>query len=107
MTKNDKLSSPAWSPDEELNEFCNKLLGAVREMKSGQAARKTEVEVSWIVKLRNRTGLTQKQFARLLGVSVRTLQSWEQGARQPSGAAVTVLRLADMNPEALAKLAAS
>lgn len=107
MTKNDKLSSPAWSPDEELNEFGNELLGAVREMKSGQAARKTEVEVSWIVKLRNRTGLTQKQFARLLGVSVRTLQSWEQGARQPSGAAVTVLRLADMNPEALAKLAVS
>jgi putative transcriptional regulator len=48
--------------------------------------------------------LSQAQFARLIGVSVRTLQEWEQGRRAPSGPARTLLMVADRNPKALLEL---
>ncbi|MGH8607428.1 MAG: helix-turn-helix domain-containing protein, partial [Gammaproteobacteria bacterium] len=44
--------------------------------------------------------------AALLGVSVRTLQDWEQGRRKPSGAAKTLLKIAERHPEVLQELAA-
>jgi putative transcriptional regulator len=50
--------------------------------------------------------LSQAQFAALLGVSVRTLQEWEQGRREPSGAGKTLLRLAEKHPDILRELAA-
>lgn len=53
---------------------------------------------------RIRVGLPQADFAKLLGVSVRTLQDWEQGRRNPSGAAQTLLRLAILHPETLRDL---
>jgi putative transcriptional regulator len=51
--------------------------------------------------VREKTGLSQSRFAELLGVSVRTLQEWEQGRRAPSGAARTLLLIAAKNPRAL------
>jgi putative transcriptional regulator len=68
-------------------------------------ARVTRVEFSPVVEVRNRMGLSQAQFAALLGVSVRTLQEWEQGRREPSGAARTLLRVARQHPEVLRELA--
>ena len=56
-------------------------------------------------KVREKTGLSQARFAELLGVSVRTLQEWEQGRRAPSGAARTLLLIADRNPGALLDVA--
>jgi putative transcriptional regulator len=50
---------------------------------------------------REKTGLSQAHFAELLGVSVRTLQDWEQGRRVPSGAARTLLVIAAKNPNVL------
>ncbi|QWF72525.1 helix-turn-helix domain-containing protein [Methylomonas paludis] len=50
------------------------------------------------------TGLTQRQFSKLLGVSVRTLQEWEQGRRQPTGAAKTLFKIAERQPELLKSL---
>jgi putative transcriptional regulator len=50
------------------------------------------------------TGLSQSQFARLMGVSVRTLQEWEQGRRKPSGAAQTLLAIAMCHPDVLCEL---
>ncbi|CAN7192036.1 helix-turn-helix domain-containing protein [Pseudoduganella sp. LjRoot289] len=50
---------------------------------------------------RKKTGLSQSQFAALLGVSIRTLQGWEQGRKQPSGAARTLLAIALANPGAV------
>lgn len=51
------------------------------------------------------TGLTQAQFATLLGVSVRTLQECEQGRREPSGSAKSLLLIALRHPEVLRELA--
>ncbi|MGH8547995.1 MAG: helix-turn-helix domain-containing protein [Methylococcales bacterium] len=69
-------------------------------------ARATEVPVSPVVAARNAVGLSQVRFAALLGVSVRTLQEWEQGRRSPSGAAKSLLRVAEKHPEVLRELAA-
>lgn len=68
-----------------MEQFQNDLLASVRQMKAGKAARVTAVEVSAATEARNRVGMSQGEFAKLLGVSVRTLQDWEQGRREPSG----------------------
>ena len=49
--------------------------------------------------IRERTGLSQMQFARLIGVSKRTLENWEQGRRRPTGPARALLKLVDHDPE--------
>jgi putative transcriptional regulator len=82
-------------------EFGEKLLESVRQMKAGKAARITNVKLSPAAEARNRVGLSQSEFAKLLGVSVRTLQDWEQGRREPSGAAKTLLKIAAQNPDAV------
>ena len=58
------------------------------------------------VEARRKLGLSQPQFARLLGISVRTLHNWEQGWRKPTGAARVLLKLAAMNPRAVLQAAA-
>ncbi len=58
-----------------------------------------------VTQIREGTGLSQARFAQLLGVSVRTLQEWEQGRRSPSGAARTLLLIAEQNPKALLAVA--
>lgn len=87
--------------DKDMTQFQNDLLESVRQMKSNQAARVTEVPLTAAAEARQRVGLSQKEFASLLGVSVRTLQDWEQGRREPSGAARTLLRIASKNPKAI------
>jgi len=51
--------------------------------------------------VRGKLGLNQAQFAALIGISVRTLQNWEQGHRRPEGTARALLRIADRHPEAV------
>lgn len=63
------------------------------------------VNVPDVGKIREKTGLSQARFAELLGVSVRTLQDWEQGRRAPSGAARTLLLIAGRDPTVLLKVA--
>lgn len=87
--------------DKEMEQFQNDLLKSVRQMKTGKAAKETRVKLSAAAEARAKVGLSQSEFARLLGVSVRTLQDWEQGRREPSGAAKTLLRIAEQNPEAV------
>jgi putative transcriptional regulator len=82
------------------------LLRAVREMKAGKAARVRRVPVSAITEARSRVGMSQTQFAEVLGVSTRTLQEWEQGRRQPSGAARALLAIAAKRPEVLREVLA-
>jgi len=77
------------------------LLRAVQEMKAGRTARVHRIPVSAITEARTRSGLSQARFAQVLGVSTRTLQEWEQGRRQPSGAARALLTIAARRPEVL------
>ena len=80
-----------------------KLKQSINEMLAGQGK---PVDVSPLVAVRMQSGLSQSLFAKLLGVSVRTLQEWEQGRRKPSGAAQTLLTIARLHPEVLQELAA-
>jgi putative transcriptional regulator len=79
------------------------ILDGIREIKGGEHGRVTTVPS--ISDIRAKMGLSQQQFAQLLGVSVRTVQEWEQGRRVPSGAARTLLLIADTNPRALLDVA--
>jgi putative transcriptional regulator len=79
------------------------ILEGLRQLKRGEAGR--VVNVPPVGTIRERTGLSQAKFASLLGVSVRTLQEWEQGRRAPSGAARTLLMVAAKNPRALLEVA--
>jgi putative transcriptional regulator len=88
----------------ELNKFQQDLLTSVRQMRQGKAARVTRVKLPDAAVARAKAGLSQQDFALLLGVSPRTLQDWEQGRREPTGAARTLLRVAVANPKALLAL---
>ena len=79
------------------------ILQGAREIKRGQVGR--VVNVPAVAQIREKTGLSQSRFAQLLGVSMRTLQDWEQGRRAPSGAARTLLMIAAKNPQALLEVA--
>jgi len=79
------------------------ILEGLRELKRGETGR--VISVPSVTEIRKRTGLSQAKFATLLGVSVRTLQDWEQGRRAPSGAARTLLMVAAKNPRALLEVA--
>ena len=78
------------------------LLEAVREIKAGGGRRFT-VHVSQATEARLKLDMSQTEFATMLGVSARTLQDWEQGRRQPSGAAKALLKVAAASPKVVRK----
>ncbi len=92
-------------PDVEMEAFQRDLLEAVREMRSGKPARETRVELAPVAKARALAGLSEDEFATLMGVTVPTLQQWEQGRSEPMGAARTLLRVIERHPEVLAEVA--
>jgi len=79
------------------------ILEGLQEIKRGQHGRVTRLPA--VSAIREMTGLSQARFSELLGVSVRTLQEWEQGRRAPSGAARTLLQVAARDPKALLAVA--
>ena len=104
MTK--KLTGRALVRIEAKRDIWQEVLDGASEIKAG-GGRRTSVEPhSPIARARLQAGLTQAQFAALLGVSERTLQQWEQGRRTPSGAAKTLIRVAVLHPEILREIAA-
>ena len=102
-----KLSEKALRKRDATRDIGAELLASVREMKVGKAGHVHRVPVSAITEARTRTGLSQQQFAKVLGVSTRTLQEWEQGRRQPSGAARSLLAIAARRPEVLREIIAA
>lgn len=100
-SKSKPLGKAELAAYEATRDLAAELLQSVREMKAGHV----QVVSSPVIEARKMTGLSQSQFAALLGVSVRTLQGWEQGRKQPSGAARTLLAIASMNPKALLAVA--
>jgi putative transcriptional regulator len=81
----------------------SEILEGLREIKRGDVGHVANLPS--VTSIREGTGLSQANFAQLLGVSVRTLQEWEQGRRAPSGAARTLLMIASRNPKALLEVA--
>lgn len=79
------------------------ILEGIREIKRSEHGRVTKLPS--VSSIREQSVLSQAVFARLLGVSVRTLQEWEQGRRAPSGAARTLLLIAAKNPHTLLSVA--
>ncbi len=63
--------------------------------------RRTVVTQIDVKALRERTGLTQAKFSTMIGVSIKTLQNWEQGRREPDGPAKALLRVVEREPEAV------
>ena len=89
------------SKDLSSEELGNKLLKSVKEMKSGKAARSTQFAPNEVAAARQKTGLSQVMFAQALQISPRTLQEWEQGRREPSGAAKALIQIAFRHPEVI------
>ena len=88
------------------DELFEELLESVREggaiLRSEKNASRLFVVDSPDVKgIRENYDLSQTEFAALLGISVKTVQNWEQGRRSPRGAARVLLQVAAKHPEAL------
>jgi putative transcriptional regulator len=92
------------------------LVASVKEMKAIQGGNLKPARVTRasqllgqgapdVAALRAHFKLSQPKFAALLGISVDTLQNWEQGRRRPEGPAVVLLRVAAAHPEALLAVA--
>ena len=84
----------------------DKLVASIKEageIKAGQTApsRVSKIEPVEIKSVREKLNVSQNDFALMIGVSVRTLQNWEQGRRQPEGPAKALLRVASRNPSAI------
>jgi putative transcriptional regulator len=104
MGKN--ITGRAIARSEAQRDIWQEVLDGVREIKVG-GGRRTRVEPhSSALRARLNSGLTQTQFAAHLGVSKRTLEQWEQGRREPSGAARTPIRVDELHPEVLREIAA-
>src|SRR6266849_3447945 len=92
-----------WKMAKKTRNIGAEILQGIREIKRGEYGR--VINVPDVATIREKTGLSQERFAQLLGVSIRTLQDWEQGRRVPSGAARTLLTIAAKNPKALLDVA--
>ena len=84
----------------------SKLVASIKEagqIKRGlkQAYRITEITPPSIKAIRKKLNLSQSEFALMIGVSISTLQNWEQGRREPDGPAKALSKIASKNPEAV------
>ncbi|MBU1054454.1 MAG: helix-turn-helix domain-containing protein [Proteobacteria bacterium] len=83
-----------------------KLVASIKEageIKAGRstASRTYEIGPPEIKIVREKLNVSQSEFALMIGVSIRTLQNWEQGRRKPEGPAKALLRIASRNPSAV------
>lgn len=84
----------------------SELIEGIQEMKaveegSQKPYRISKMEPSEVTRIRQNMKLSQAKFAALMGISVRTLQNWEQGYRTPTGSAKVLLNIAKKNPKAV------
>lgn len=88
------------------DDLFSELLDSVREggaiLRGGKEASRTfTLEAPDVKQIRDHYKLSQTEFAALLGISVKTLQNWEQGRRSPHGAARVLLQVAAKHPDAV------
>ncbi len=86
------------------DELFQELLGSVREggailRGEQEPARRFEIPAPDVRELRQKAGFSQREFATLMGISPGTLRNWEQGRRQPEGAARVLLAVAARHPK--------
>ena len=91
---------------EQSRDIGQEILQGIRDVKAGRIGRRYTIESYPIVRAREKSGLSQAKFAELLGVSIRTIQDWEQGRREPNAAAKTLIKVAELHPSVLRKIAA-
>ncbi len=91
---------------EQSRDIGKEVLQGIRDIKAGRIGRRYTTESYPIVRAREKSGLSQAEFAQLLGVSIRTIQDWEQGRREPNAAAKTLIKVAELHPSVLRKIAA-
>jgi putative transcriptional regulator len=96
-----KKEIEAWENDRNL---LSEISEGVSEYLTSDKAEQKVVEVSEAIHARRMSGFSQSEFATKLGVSIRTYQEWEQGRRQPTGAARVLLHLISKKPELVAEL---
>ena len=102
MAKMKEEELEAW---EKTRDIGQEILDGIREIQAGGGKRYTAE--SWpILRAREKSGVSQAQFAALLGVSKRTLEQWEQGRRKPSRAALMLIKVAERHPEVFRELTA-
>lgn len=101
-----KLTGKALAKFEAERNVWQEVLQGVKEIKAGGGKRTKVQQASQVAQVRLKSGLSQTQFAAALGVSKRTLEQWEQGRREPSGAAKQLLKIAERHPEVLVEIAA-
>ncbi|MDO4705736.1 MAG: NadS family protein [Comamonadaceae bacterium] len=91
--------------DKNLFKELVQSLGEAKAIAQGQAApsRQFTVDVNVARAAREQTGLSQSEFARMLRVSVKTLQNWEQQRRTPTGPAAALLAIVCQSPEVALK----
>jgi putative transcriptional regulator len=75
------------------------LLDSIREIKAGKGKSFRVSTPEQIIETRAAVGVSQSEFADLLGISCRTLQDWEQGRRQPNQSAQSLLTIARKRPD--------
>ncbi len=90
---------------EDGRDVWQEVLDGIREIKAGGGRRTVVEPKSPVARIRLNSGLSQADFAAVLGVSKRTLEQWEQGRREPSGAARTLMKIAEKHPEVLLDVA--
>ena len=95
-------------PERDIGQEILEGIREIKRHKAGAADLKTTNVDSPVIAqaIRRKLNLSQAEFALLMGVSVRTLQDWEQGRRSPSGPARALLTIAHRNPKAFLDLAA-
>ena len=86
------------------DEIFNELLESVKEMDKiakgkKKASRRFTFKEPEVKNIREKTGLSQTNFAQLIGVSKRTLENWEQGRRHPTGPACALLKIVESDPK--------
>lgn len=80
-----KMTAKQLAKWEKNRNIGREIIDGIRDIKAGRIGRRYTAESYTIVRAREKSGLSQAQFAALLGVSVRTLQEWEQGRREANG----------------------
>jgi len=99
-----RMTKKALEERDATRDIGAELLLAIRDVKAGRGK---PYAVSVAALARQEAGMSQSNFATVLGVSARTLQQWEQGRRQPTGAARVLIEVARTHPGIVRKAAAA